>query len=166
MIVASKALCWGAKKDSSNAQRERGNSLGEPRRRVVRCSQRKRPSETTSGRSVRARREGGEEGSVAREREGERSTGPKEDEEEEEEEDLSFLAEEAWEEEEVALRFWFSLFCLPLPLPLALLLLLLLLLAFVLWVVTIFFVVFFALPPPAFLELGMASSYWCGHVFR
>jgi len=40
---------------------------------------------------VRARRVGGEEGSVAREREGDRSTGP----EEAEEEILSFLAKEA-----------------------------------------------------------------------
>jgi len=36
IIVASRVLSWGAKKDSSKAQRERGNSLEEPRRSVVR----------------------------------------------------------------------------------------------------------------------------------
>jgi len=100
MIVASNSLCCGMRKDSSNARRERGNSRGGPKRRVVRCSQRKSPRETSSGRRVTARREGGEEGSVAREREGERSIGQEEEVEEEEEEGLGFLAEEEEEEEE------------------------------------------------------------------
>jgi hypothetical protein len=120
---------------------------------------------------VRARREGGEEGSVAREREGERSIGPVE--EEVEEEGFGFLPVE--EEEEGALRFWFlvSCFLLALPLPLALLLLLLLLAFFLpwwAWAVVVIFFVFFALPatalPPLFLALGMApSNNWCVGTF-